>query len=207
MTRSIPLHLPLVLAILFAAGCSGRPAAPSRPRVNAAAAGRAAIEMYDTDGNGKLDAAELQRCPALLQALPRADTDGDNALSADEIAARVNTWFASGSIMMDAATLVTLDGQPLEGAEVVFEPEEFLGSGFKECRGATDEWGRAMVTGADANYPGVYVGAYRIRIFKAVGGQETLPARYNTESELGVEVADDVGIELPARLEFHLKSR
>ena len=204
--RLLSLHFLLIVSILFAAGCSRRPRAPRRPGVNAAAAGRAAIEMYDTDGDGKLDTTELERCPALLMALPLADTDGDGKLSADEIAARVEAWFAFGTIMMDAAPLVTLDGQPLEGAEVVFEPEEFLGEGFTECRGVTDASGRAAVSGAHAQYPGVYVGAYRVRISKVVDGRETLPARYNTESELGVEVAEDHGIELPRYLEFHLRS-
>ncbi len=205
--RLLSLHFLLIVSILFAAGCSRRPRAPRRPGVNAAAAGRAAIEMYDTDGDGKLDTTELERCPALLMALPLADTDGDGKLSADEIAARVEAWFAFGTIMMDAAPLVTLDGQPLEGAEVVFEPEEFLGEGFTECRGVTDASGQARVSGSDATYPGVYVGAYRVRISKVVDGQETLPARYNTESELGVEVAEDHGTELLDHLEFHLRSQ
>ncbi len=207
MSRSLSVCIALILSVSFLAGCSRRPSAPRKPALNPAAAGRAAVEMYDANGDGKLDATELQQCPALLMALPRADADGDGALSAAEIAARVEGWFASGTTMMDATPLVTLDGQPLEGAEVVFEPEEFLGEGFKECRGVTDATGRAAVSGADSRYPGVYVGAYRVRISKVVDGQETLPARYNSQSELGVEVADDHGIELPARLEFHLKSR
>ena len=188
------------------AGCSTRPAPPATPSFDAAAAGRAAIAMYDADGNGTLDADELQRCPALKMALDRADTNGDGALSAAEIAARINAWFASGTVVMDGSTRVTLDGRPLVGAEVVFEPEEFLGPGFKTCRGVTDEHGHAFITGADAAYPGVYVGAYRVRISKVVDGRETLPDRYNTQSELGYEVADDIPF-VQGLIEFRLKSR
>lgn len=195
----------VVLAAL-AAGCSGRAAPPPMPRFDAAAAGKAALAEFDADGNGKLDAKELTRCPALAMALDRADKDGDKALTADEIAARINQWFASGTIMMDGTTLVTLDRRPLAGATVTFEPEKFLGAGFDTCRGVTDELGRASPTGSNAQFPGVYVGAYRVRISKQVNGKETLPARYNTESILGYEVADDIP-EVQSLIEFHLKSR
>jgi hypothetical protein len=204
--RSRSLNLCLALGAAALAGCSGRPAPPQTPRFDAATAGRAAIAMYDSDGDGKLDAAELERCPALKMALDRADTDGDGALSADEIAARINAWFGSGTVVMDGTTRVTLDGKPLVGAEVVFEPEECLGSGFKTCRGVTDQFGHAFVTGADPKYPGVYVGAYRVRISKIVDGRETILDRYNTRSELGYEVADDLPF-AQGLIEFHLRSR
>lgn len=194
-----------VVLSALAAGCSGRPAPPPLPTYDAAAAGKAALAEFDADGNGKLDAKELARCPALAMALDRADRDGDKALTADEIAARIERWFASGTIMMDGTTLVTLDGKPLAGATVTFEPEKFLGGGFDTCRGVTNELGRASPTGSNAQFPGVYVGAYRVRISKQVGGKEILPARYNTESTLGYEVADDIP-EVQSLIEFRLKS-
>ena len=139
-------------------------------------------------------------------ALPRADTDGDKALTAGEISARITKWFDSGTTMMDASPLVALDGRPLVGAEVVFEPEAFLGEGFKTCRGTTDESGRAMMSAAEASHPGAYVGLYKVRISKMEGGKETLPARYNTESNLGLEVAEDVE-DLHLLLQIQLRSR
>lgn len=200
------LCLGLIFGIVLMVGCSGRPSPPKKPSFDASAAGKAAVEMYDKDGNGKLDAQELAGSPALRLALPRMDTDGDGALTTDEISARITKWFGSGTTMMDASPMVTLDGQPLAGAEVVFEPEAFLGEGFKTCRGTADESGRAMMSGADANYPGAYVGAYRIRISKMEGGREILPARYNAESELGLEVAEDVD-DLHLLLDLRLRSR
>ncbi len=207
MIRSDFLHLGLVSGLLLVAGCSCRPR-PALPPFNTAMAAQAAIETYDADGNGKLDAAELARCPALLIALPRADTDGDGALSADEIAAHIARWVDSGATLMDADVLVTLDGRPLAGAEVAFEPEEFLRPYFIGAWGVTGETGRAPMTALDATREGegVRVGAYRVLISKAADGREILPARYNTASQLGVEVAGDVP-DLPTHLEFHLKSR
>lgn len=183
-----------------------KPKPPDQPDFNAARAGAEAVKQYDTNADGRLDAVELQKCPALLQALDRADADGDKALTAGEIAARIEAWFASGTVIMDWPVYVELDGKPLEGATVVFEPEGFLGAAFKACRGVTDKFGHAALRGADAQFPGLYVGAYRVRISKKIGGKETLPARYNTASELGWEVADDIP-EVHSLIEFRLKSR
>ncbi len=41
-------------------GCSDVPKAPPRQRVDATAAARDAMTRYDTNGDGKLDANELQ---------------------------------------------------------------------------------------------------------------------------------------------------
>ena len=49
---------------------------------------RAAAEMkrsrYDTNGDGKVAGEELDKAPGLKAALPRMDSNGDNAVSADE---------------------------------------------------------------------------------------------------------------------------
>jgi len=194
------------VGLLIASGCSGKPDPPDQPEFDAGRAGTEAIKLYDANRDGRLDAQELEKCPALLQAVDRADANGDGALTADEITARIEAWFASGTVIMDWPVYVELNGKPLEGATVVFEPEAFLGSGFTVCRGVTDKFGQASLRGANAQFPGLYVGAYRVRISKKSGGKETIPARYNTESELGFEVADDIP-EVHSLIEFHLTSR
>lgn len=195
----------VVLATVVWAGCSSRPKAPDRPALSASAAGAAALKTCDANGDGRISADEAKACPAVKALFASADTDGDKTLTADEIANRASKWFAAGTTIMTAAPLVTLDGNPLTEAEVVFEPAAFLGEGFKECRGTTGSDGRAYLTGADAKFPGVYVGAYNVRITKPVKGKESVPARYNTATELGCEVADD----LPGlgAIEFKLSSR
>jgi hypothetical protein len=42
------------------------------------------------------------------------------------------------------------------------------------------------------DYPGIYVGLYRVRISKKANGKETITARCNPETELGREVATDI---------------
>jgi hypothetical protein len=191
-------------AVFLAAGCSGTPSGPVKPKVDAAAAARAAIAKYDANGDGKLDANELKKCPGLLDALQRADANGDNMLTEEEIAARIQKWFAGGTVLVVALTQVTLDGTPLEGATVTCEPEEFLGPDFKSASGTTVAHGQAVPTGADPKFPGLYPGVYRVKISKLVGGKEIVPKQYNTETELGKEIAADGR---RGTIEFHLKSR
>jgi len=57
------------VALLCGGGCSGGPSAPPRQHVNAAAAARAAMAQYDTNGDGKLDAEELKQSPPLAAML------------------------------------------------------------------------------------------------------------------------------------------
>ena len=48
-------------------------------------------------------------------------------------------------------------------------------------------------------------GFYRVRISKVVDGKETVPAKYNTETILGHEEADDIpGVRF---IEFKLQSK
>jgi hypothetical protein len=165
-----------------------------------------AMARYDADGNGKLDAGELKKCPALAAGLARIDRDQDGLVTADEIAARITYWETALTTIINASTEVTLDDKPLAGATVTFEPEEFLGAAFIACSGETDENGRTVISGQNAKFPGIYLGFYRVRISKIVDGKETLPARYNTQTELGYEASDDIpGVS--NIIQFALKSR
>ena len=40
---------------------------------------------------------------------------------------------------------VNIDGNPLAGATITFEPETFLGPGFKQASATTDERGKARL--------------------------------------------------------------
>ena len=86
---------------------------------------------------------------------------------------------------------VTLDGAPLAGARVLFDPEPFLGPQVKPAAGTTSSGGGTVVSVAaedldDARFPGTACGWYKIRI---TSDSHEIPARYNTETTLGCEVA------------------
>lgn len=205
MSKQIFYGVCVVFGVLCCCGCSRFPAPPERPDMDPSASGRRAIEQYDTNGDGKIDSEEIRQSPPLMEALKSTDKDGDGALTGDEIAARIRQWIDGDTAIMDGTTTVLMDGQPLEGATVVFEPEPFLGQAFKPCQGVTDQNGVAVIAGPDEKHPGIYVGLYRIRISKKVNAQETVPARYNTQTELAREIAED-SPSTDKTLYFRLKS-
>jgi hypothetical protein len=186
-------------------GCLGRTRIPPKPAFDSMAAAKQALTAYDANGDGKLDAEELKKCPSLQDGLKRIDKDGDGQLTGDEIAARLQHWQAFKGVLTSAHTVVTLDGKPLAQATVTLEPEKFMGDSFPACTGTTDALGHVSFSGSVPGFPGVYFGWYRVRVAKLAGGKESIPGKYNQDSELGLEISDDVA---PASgfLELDLKS-
>ncbi len=177
---------------LLLTGCSRYPSAPAFPAINPASAASDAIEHYDASGDGVLSSDELAACPPLADGLKRLDQNGDGSVSQQEIEQRLRDWLASGTSLVGVIAQVTLDGAPLQDAKVTLEPETFLGAGYQPAVGATDASGMATFAGHDPRLPGLHLGFYRVRISKpSAEGKERLPDRYNTQSELGVEIAAD----------------
>ncbi len=198
----------VVAGLIALVGCSRTPARIHPPSIDASAAGAAAIERFDQNGDGVVGGEELEQAPALQAAIENLDTDGDGAVSAEEVAARVRAWQASRIGIMSTSCRVTLDGEPLAGATVVYDPAPFLGDEIKPATGKTDKNGYAALTIAeedrqDPNVPGAHCGLYRVRISKQESGSEPIPARYNTDTTLGVEVAPDAEA-VEAGMQFEL---
>ena len=152
------------------------------------------MSQYDTDGDGVVKGEELEKAPSLKAALKNLDTDSDGGVSASEVSARVNAWKDSKVGVMSLSCTVRLDGQPLQGATVKFVPEEFLGSEVKACLGTTDQYGVAILSVPEDQRlkpddpPGAACGLYLVQITAPDG---SIPAKYNTETTLGQEVALD----------------
>lgn len=174
-------------------GCSRGPSPILPPEIDASAAGPLAIEQYDADGNGLIQGAELDGAPALKAAVENLDTDGDGAVSADEITARVRAWQSTNVGKMSLSCTVSRRGVPLPGATVKFVPEKFLGHEIRTATGQTDQFGVAVLSvpldpDRPGDVPGVHCGLYSVEITKP--GTD-IAARYNTQTTLGQEVADD----------------
>ncbi len=189
-------HFRALLAAMFCAvvfvslGCSGRPSRVNPPSIDSAAAGPAAMEQYDTNKDGKVAGAELQAAPSLMAAIQNLDKDGDRAVSAEEVTNRVLAWQESKTGLTPVTCTVTFRGQPLAGAKVVFEPEQFLGDNIKACEGTTNQRGMASLSipNSERKLPGGAPGLYLIRITST---NAQIPAQYNTQTKLGAEVAND----------------
>ncbi|NLE38223.1 MAG: hypothetical protein GX621_09390 [Pirellulaceae bacterium] len=188
-------HRPECLVVLMAAvavlstqGCSRSASRVRPPSINAVAAGAAAMEQYDTNRDGRVDATELANAPGLKAALANLDRNNDKCVDADEVAERIRIWQESRVGQTSVTTTVTFRGQPLAGATVVFEPEACLGPHVRPAVGTTTEDGVAPMKTEGADAPGVAPGLYLVRITK---DGANLPAKYNIETVLGVEVARD----------------
>ena len=95
------------------------------------------------------------------------------------------------------------NGKPLAGAEVKFVPETFLGDDIKTASGKTNQAGMArlsVATTSRADPPGVAFGLYRVEITKP---GDNIPAKYNTETTLGQEVALDAPNIQNIRFDLH----
>jgi hypothetical protein len=101
----------------------------------------------------------------------------------------------SGLELAQVGGRVTLDGQPLGVARLMFQPEG-LGS---PSYGTTDSDGR-YVLGYKRGVKGAMIGWHRISI-QVESGTRALPARYNTKTELRREVAPGDNV-----LDFELTS-
>lgn len=202
----------LAWSAAVAAGCSRGPARVKQPSIDPAAAGARALEAYDTDRDGRIAGPELDASPALKSALPRFDANQDGGISAAEIAERIKAWKAMQTGLAAVRCQVMLDGKPLSGAVVDFVPEPFLGDQVKPASGMVNPLGDAAPTVADADKPnpklpgGVHFGLFTVKISKPSGGTETVPARYNAQSTLGLEVAYDEPTIRDNNLAFRLKA-
>jgi hypothetical protein len=195
--------------LLAAGGCSSGPPRTPPPEIDAEAAGQQAIVMYDTDGDGSISGKELDKCPGIKDAIEHYDVKHDGKITAAAITARIHEWQENKLGTTATKVRVMLDGQPLEGATVTFEPEAFLGPHVATAFGQTASNGAALLTIAmdpekpqGERRPSVHCGLYKVRISKLIGGHETLPARFNTNTELGAEIGPHSGSR-----QFNLTSR
>ena len=205
------IGIPLAcLGLVFLAGCSSEPASPPRFQIDPQQAAQEAVKLYDKNGDGALDLKELAASPPLLELLKNLKArshDHPDSLTAADISGRLAEWLAAPAILLPGSATVYLDGKMLEGATVTYEPEPFLGPSYHCHQGQTDVTGAVLLDAELKDYPGtIYVGLYRVRISKMMGGKETIPARYNTETELGREVATNVR-DSRENVMFRLKSK
>ncbi len=178
-----------VLLLLVFLGCDDSAALLETPDLDVAEAAAAAIAQYDTDQDGTISSAEAKR--TALD--PRAgwDTDRDNKISEEEIRARLELYEARKPGMIEQSCTVFLNNIPLDGAEVVFEPEEFLGGSIETARGTTDANGSANmiipeIVEQDPTLTGLRTGLYKVKITHP---NVEIPARYNEETTLTIELS------------------
>lgn len=187
----------IALAAVTLAGCSGSPAPVPVPKIDPAAAATEALSKYDQNSDGKLAKDELMNCPSLLSALESFDSNHDGSIDQAELEQRFGMWSKSGVGVSSLACRVTYKGRPLDGAKVELIPEDFFHDEVKPAQGVTQGSGSAQM-GIDSSFlpadlkrlKGVNQGLYRVVITHP---QIEIPAKYNTETQLGLEVSYETG--------------
>lgn len=175
------------VAAVMAGGCGpGRPTRVPAPSLDPATVATAVMAAADGDSSGTISGAELAKVPALVDAIGVLDSDGDKALSREELVAWLQVVKDSRVAITSFNATVTHKGKPLVDATVRLVPESFMGGETKAAEGRTDQDGVAMVTIPDSKYPGVNCGLYRVEITGTDG--KPLPASFNTSTKLGVAV-------------------
>jgi hypothetical protein len=171
---------------LLAAGCSDPARSPiSAPSYDPDAITKKCLAEFDENKDGVLAGGEIDRSPALKQAVPFIDTNKDKRLSGDELSKRFQMYQTNAAGAVGVSVRVLNGEVPIEGAVVTFIPEEFLKDTIQGGSGTTDKTGTATITGEGSKIPGLPAGLYRITVVK---GTEISP-RYSQTSTLGREIA------------------
>jgi hypothetical protein len=162
---------------------------------------RKAMADYDKNNDGKIDSDELASSPALKGALKQVDTDKDGSVSAEEIATRLRLFQSSAIGVRSIGGKVLRDGHGVGGVNVTLVPEPFMGDAIKPASGVSGPDGSVGFQTPGAPAPGVNPGFFRIEASKKdAAGTETLPARFNSNTTLGVEVSATMRGDIVIRL-------
>jgi hypothetical protein len=179
------------LLLLAMSGCSRGPSRFEAPEVDPSTAAAEAMELYDVNGDGALDDTELKKCPGLLLKKANYDKDTSGALSQAEIEGEMAQLFGHGTGGTQLRCFLTYQGRPLAGANVVMEPEPYLGEAVRAASATTDGAGTAQMAIPAEYLPShlqrvkaVHYGTFKFRITHPT---IAIPPKYNTETELGYE--------------------
>ena len=177
--------------MIVALGCGEGPATRvEAPPLDVKAIVVKAMAQYDKDGDGLIAGEELTAASALAASMVSLDEDGDGKLADVELRTFVDLIVESKVGIIGVSCEVSTNGKPLANAHVRLIPEAFFGDTIKPAEGTSDREGFVILQAADTDRAGVYPGIYRVEVsVKDEAGKELLPAKYNTESELGQAIA------------------
>lgn len=205
MRESIRLlnNCPSLILLCLAIGCSQAPKNLSPPPLDPAAAAAKAMELFDTNSDGKIDKSELSSSPGLKAALKTTDSDRDGALTQQEIQDRLQVYVDSGTAIRSFQVELRRRGGEARNLQLTAVPEPFLEEYIEPATGETNVAG--VVTPnieftdpeiRQQGYGGMRLGMYRLQVVSLDG--KTIPKKYNEDSDLGIEVGLDHHAPLPS---------
>lgn len=176
-----------LVLLLVVAGCGEAPV--TAPKIDAATSAELALEEYDADSNGKISKSEAKK--SALDPKKGWDSDGDGSISAEEIQSRLERYEALKAGIQTINCTVKYRGDYLPNADVLFDPETFLGNSASPAEGTTDGYGQAEITSPaiaaeDPTLRGMRCGLYKVRITHP---KLDIPKKYNDDTTLFFELS------------------
>ena len=194
----------LLLALVPLLGCTKQPKNLTPPPIDPVAASQAAMELFDTDGNGIIDKSEITSSPGLKAAVKTSDLDDDGGLSADEIQKRLQIFVDSQTAIRNFQVGFLHNGNEPRGLEVKVIPEPFLAEYIEPGADFTNTAGVASPAIdfedpelAAQGYAGLRLGMYRVEVTQPDASKKQVPKKYNEKTTLGFEVGLDHHAPLP----------
>ncbi|MBP3694746.1 MAG: hypothetical protein J6J31_09990 [Thermoguttaceae bacterium] len=160
------------LVLLVSVGCGpSKPPAVIAPSFDPAAIAAKSMELYDKNGDKKLDAEELKATPAIAFSAKTIDTDGDGAISEAEISARIQGWIdMKVALTCPIVKFVDKSGKTpkdVRGKSAVLTPDPVMGGILKTSDPAQiDDNGQCnpSTPGNQDNLGGMAYGFYSVEI-------------------------------------------
>ncbi len=171
--------------LLLSSGCADRPTRVEAPRWDASELADRVLAELDKNQDGQVDSTEMQAAPGLAAGGRIIDTDADGQLSREELEARFEIYGDMRIGMMSKTLRIAYDGRPLRNAEVRLVPEFFLVDLLESAVGTTDVMGMVQPAIEGERLAVMRVGYYRVEVRSS---QVELPDRFNTATEIGVEI-------------------
>jgi hypothetical protein len=180
----------LALATIFVSGCGQK--ALTAPIFDPETIAQQAMDEYDKNKDGKLDEAELEKCPALRGALAQIAGPDKSYIEQDDLVKRLQKFQKSHTGLSMIACRVTRGGIGVKDVTVTLIPEKFMGGTIKQASGVSNEEGEVKLMVEGESVSGVNLGYYRVEAsLKDEQGNELLPPRFNKETVFGREVPND----------------
>jgi hypothetical protein len=103
--------------------------------------------------------------------------------------------------------VVTMDGAPLDGAKIIFEPQQSADKARRRASSATTESDGSYTLQYNSDASGATPGSHKVLISKMPddpeqAGEQLIPAKYNNKTELTAEVKEGDN-----SFDFDLKSK
>ena len=161
--KRVGVFFTVLFLTAWQSGCSG-PSRIAAPAWDPPANSDAAMQLWDQNQDGLLDAEELTQCPGLRSDLPAIDSDQDGTISRDELQARLEAFEQNQTGLKAAYFRVKLNGKPLADAQIRLIPEEFLQGIIQPASGKTNRGGVVRPQAETFDIHAMQVGYYRVEV-------------------------------------------